>query len=226
MCTTKKDDSAALAGCTCRTNYKIKKGTENTCEKCDDNNCKSCGDKNQDGTAKCFVCNSGYGLISEKCEICPLNCAKCDSNKEVCTTCSTGFFLVDKYCSPKRDRCTTYDKEGCSVCEYNYYRGPQHCLKCSDLAVVAAAGGTTYGAYERFALADKCPKVDAKTCQPVAPPAPTPSSSTEASGSVTPGPTSGAVTPTGDATTSTTSSSQLFLIASSVLIALLSFLSF
>lgn len=172
VCSTKNDDQSKLSGCTCASNYKVKNGAENECQKCDDSKCKSCGDKSVAGTNKCMTCFAGYGVIEDKCEPCSYNCSKCDKNALVCTQCNSGFFLVEnKYCSPRRDRCTAYDANGtCSTCEYNYYLNNGHCTRCNDLTIVTNAGvGKNAGAYERVMMASKCPKVDAKTCAAIAP---------------------------------------------------------
>lgn len=119
------------------------------------NNCPLCDSKDP---AKCKGCGRGRYSDNGKCLICPLGCKECTS-ESVCSSCYTGFSLVDSLCllSPqfpalsysdngkslvcfagfnlKDGRCV-FDKKcnstsSCFVCSQGFYLSNGTCLSCS-----------------------------------------------------------------------------------------------
>ncbi|ELP91000.1 protein serine/threonine kinase, putative [Entamoeba invadens IP1] len=109
----------------CNTSYF--RSNEGTCESCI-NNCTDCNQMN-----KCLKCQDNYFLSfdSTKCNSYDLLTNCISKSPSGCTTCSTGYFVKNQYCSlcsENTENCTSCDSNGiCNSCDDNFVLTSSRC---------------------------------------------------------------------------------------------------
>lgn len=109
--------------------------------------CKSAEDQLKNNKyVTCTLCETGYALVSGKCEQCPEKCSYCHEESRECQLCDKGFALTKQTnsCTPiSLENCFQISDEGlCASCESHYYltkegvcepcsKELQHCSYCT-----------------------------------------------------------------------------------------------
>ncbi len=111
--------------------------------------CSKCDYNHNDNLVECSKCDSRYYFENKyTCIYCGLDCKTCEfdsNNNKYCTSCFSGYELIDGVCNLKcSDNCKTCDENNnneCTSCIDNYVLDEnKNCIPCSKMQNIGGIG--------------------------------------------------------------------------------------